>query len=65
MRVYRWFAATLIAAGQLSPAVVDAKPAAEAQIRNARRQYDSALARRDLAALSKLTTAEVQRRHLL
>jgi len=36
MRVQTWFAATLIAAGQLSPAVVDAEPAAEAQISDAR-----------------------------
>jgi ketosteroid isomerase-like protein len=33
----------------------------EEQIRDARKQYDSALARRDLDALAKLTTAEVQK----
>ena len=46
--------------GRLPLAVAHAGPASEAQIRDARKQYDAAIAQRDFASLSKLATAEVQ-----
>jgi ketosteroid isomerase-like protein len=53
-------AVALAVSGQLLLAMAHAETASEPQIRDTRRQYDSAMARRDFVALSKLTTAEVQ-----
>ena len=54
------FVVAMAVIGPVPPAVAHAEPASEAQIRDARKQYDAAIAGRDFAALSKLTTAEVQ-----
>ncbi len=54
------FAIALAVLGQFPVSVAEAEPPSEAQIRDARKQYDAAIAQRDFAALSKLTTAEVQ-----
>src|SRR5262252_7172849 len=54
------FAVALAVIGQLPPVAGHAEPASEARIRDARKQYDAAIAQRDFASLSKLATAEVQ-----
>jgi len=59
-RVGSCFAVALVVTGQLLLAVAHTEPASEAQIRDARKRYDTAIAQRDFAALSKLTTGDVQ-----
>jgi len=54
------FTVAMIVIGRLPQAVAHAEPASEAQIRDARKQYDASIAQRDFAALSKLATHEVQ-----
>jgi ketosteroid isomerase-like protein len=53
-------AAALFAVACLSAPSALADPSAETQIRDARKQYDAAIARRDFGALSALTTPQVQ-----